>query len=293
MKRKPSPAKNTISAFFELTKPRITVLILISTALGYYLGESSIVDNLKFVYTMIGTALLAGGAGTINHCIEKDLDILMDRTKSRPIPAGLISNQTALYFGITLSTVGFFLLFMFVNQLTAVLGLGTIVLYLFVYTPLKKITWLNTTIGAIPGAMPALGGWAASSNELTPDAWILFSILFLWQHPHFYAIALMCRNDYRKAGFKMLPVIGKESYRTNRQIIWHAFLLIPVSLYFVVTGALGMIYFWGALSLGIVYLLAGIPLLKDPSVNNAKLLLRASVIYLPLLLIVILIDLNY
>ena len=112
MKRKPSPAKNTLAAFFELTKPRITVLILISTALGYYLGESSIVDNLKFVYTMIGTALLAGGAGTINHCIEKDLDILMDRTKSRPIPAGIISNQTALYFGLMLSTVGFFLLFM-------------------------------------------------------------------------------------------------------------------------------------------------------------------------------------
>jgi len=293
MKRKPSPAKSTLAAFFELTKPRIIILILISTALGYYLGESGMINNLKFIYTMLGTAVLAGAAGTINHCIEKDLDILMDRTKSRPIPAGLISSQTALYFGLVQSIVGFIVLWIFVNKLTAMLGLTTIVLYLFVYTPLKKITWLNTTIGAIPGAMPALGGWAASSNELSPDAWILFAILFLWQHPHFYAIALMCKDDYKRAGFKMLPVIEKENHRTNRQIIWHAFLLIPVSLYFVVTGALGTFYFWGALFLGIIYLLSSIPLLKDSSIKNAKLLLRTSVVYLPLLLIIILIDLHY
>ncbi|MEC7855810.1 MAG: heme o synthase [Candidatus Neomarinimicrobiota bacterium] len=293
MKRKPSPAKSTLAAFFELTKPRIILLILISTALGYYLGESGMINNLKFIYTMLGTAVLAGAAGTINHCIEKDLDILMDRTKSRPIPAGLISSQTALYFGLVQSIVGFIVLWIFVNKLTAMLGLTTIVLYLFVYTPLKKITWLNTTIGAIPGAMPALGGWAASSNELSPNAWILFAILFLWQHPHFYAIALMCKNDYKRAGFKMLPVIEKENHRTNRQIIWHAFLLIPVSLYFVVTGALGTFYFWGALFLGIIYLLSSIPLLKDSSIKNAKLLLRTSVVYLPLLLIIILIDLHY
>ena len=293
MKRKPSPAKSTLAAFFELTKPRIILLILISTALGYYLGESGMINNLKFIYTMLGTAVLAGAAGTINHCIEKDLDILMDRTKSRPIPAGLISSQTALYFGLVQSIVGFIVLWIFVNKLTAMLGLTTIVLYLFVYTPLKKITWLNTTIGAIPGAMPALGGWAASSNELSPNAWILFAILFLWQHPHFYAIALMCKNDYKRAGFKMLPVIEKENHRTNRQIIWHAFLLIPVSLYFVVTGALGTFYFWGALFLGIIYLLSSIPLLKDSSIKNAKLLLRTSVVYLPLLLIIILIDLHF
>jgi len=293
MKRKPSPAKSTLAAFFELTKPRIIILILISTALGYYLGESGMINNLKFIYTMLGTAVLAGAAGTINHCIEKDLDILMDRTKSRPIPAGLISSQTALYFGLVQSIVGFIVLWIFVNKLTAMLGLTTIVLYLFVYTPLKKITWLNTTIGAIPGAMPALGGWAASSNELSPNAWILFAILFLWQHPHFYAIALMCKDDYKRAGFKMLPVIEKENHRTNRQIIWHAFLLIPVSLYFVVTGALGTFYFWGALFLGIIYLLSSIPLLKDSSIKNAKLLLRTSVVYLPLLLIIILIDLHF
>ena len=293
MKRKPLPAKSKFSAFIELTKPRITILILISTALGYYLAESAMINYLNFFYTILGTAILSGGAGTINHCIERDLDMLMDRTKSRPIPTGLISIKNALNFGLAQSIIGLVILWVFVNQLTATLGLATILLYLFVYTPLKKITWLNTTIGAIPGAMPALGGWAASVNELSPNAWILFAILFLWQHPHFYAIAIMCKDDYERAGFKMLPVIEKENHRTNRQIIWHAFLLIPVSLYFVVTGALGIFYFWGALLLGIVYLISSIPLLKESSIKNAKLLLRTSVAYLPLLLIIILIDLNY
>ena len=293
MKRRPLPAKNIYAAFIELTKPRITFLILVSTALGYYLGNTGQFELFNFLITIIGTTMLAGGAGAINHYIEKDLDMLMDRTKSRPIPSGLISSQTALYFGIIQSVLGFGLLWAFVNMLTALLGLLTIFLYIFVYTPLKMITWLNTTIGAVPGALPALGGWAASANELNPNAWILFAILFLWQHPHFYAIALMCKEDYKKAGFKMLPVIEKDSNRTNRQIIWHAFLLIPVSLFFVVTGVLGSIYFWGAAILGVVYLLSGIPLLRQSSVKNARILLQASVLYLPLLLVIILIDLNY
>ena len=293
MKRRPLPAKNIYAAFIELTKPRITFLILVSTALGYYLGNTGQFELFNFLITILGTTMLAGGAGAINHYIEKDLDMLMDRTKSRPIPSGLISSQTALYFGIIQSVLGFGLLWAFVNMLTALLGLLTIFLYIFVYTPLKMITWLNTTIGAVPGALPALGGWAASANELNPNAWILFAILFFWQHPHFYAIALMCKEDYKKAGFKMLPVIEEDNNRTNRQIIWHAFLLIPVSLFFVVTGVLGSIYFWGAAFLGVVYLLSGIPLLRESSVKNAKLLLRTSVLYLPLLLVIILIDLNY
>ena len=292
MKRKPSPATSQLEAFFELTKPRITFLILVSTALGFYLGSQGEINSNQFILTIIGTFLLSGGAGTINHFVEKDLDKLMDRTQARPIPAGIISGKNALIFGLCLSIIGLIILITFVNQLTAALGLITVLLYIFVYTPLKKITWLNTTIGAIPGAMPALGGWAASANELNPNAWILFSILFLWQHPHFYAIALMCKEDYKKAGFQMLPVIENESNRTNRQILWHAFLLIPVSLFFVVTGILGEIYFWGASALGFGYLISGIPLLKDTTVDNAKLLLKTSVIYLPALLIVIFIDLN-
>ena len=292
MNRNPSPATSQLGAFFELTKPRITFLNLVSTALGYYLGSQGEIIMNHFFLTMIGTFLLAGGAGSINHFVEKDLDKLMDRTQSRPIPAGVVSSKNALFFGVSISIFGFIILAALVNHLTAVLGLITVLLYIFVYTPLKKITWLNTTIGAIPGAMPALGGWAASANELNPNAWILFSILFLWQHPHFYAIALMCKEDYKKAGFQMLPVIEHESNRTNRQILWHAFLLIPVSLFFVVTGILGEIYFWGASALGFGYLISGIPLLKETTVDNAKLLLKTSVIYLPALLIVIFIDLN-
>ena len=292
MKRKPSPATSQLGAFFELTKPRITFLILVSTALGFYLGSQGKINSNQFALTIIGTFLLAGGAGAINHFVEKDLDKLMDRTQSRPIPAGIISGKNALFFGVSITIIGFIILAALVNHLTAILGLITVLLYIFIYTPLKKITWLNTTIGAIPGAMPALGGWAASANALDPNAWILFSILFLWQHPHFYAIALMCKEDYKKAGFQMLPVIENESNRTNRQILWHAFLLIPVSLFFVVTGILGEIYFWGASALGFGYLISGIPLLRDTTVDNAKLLLKTSVIYLPALLIVIFIDLN-
>ena len=292
MKRKPSPATSQLGAFFELTKPRITFLILVSTALGFYLGSQGKINSNQFAFTMVGTFLLAGGAGAINHFVEKDLDKLMDRTQSRPIPAGIISGKNALFFGVSITIVGFIILAALVNHLTAILGLITVLLYIFIYTPLKKITWLNTTVGAIPGAMPALGGWAASANALDPNAWILFSILFLWQHPHFYAIALMCKEDYKKAGFQMLPVIENESNRTNRQILWHAFLLIPVSLFFVVTGILGEIYFWGASALGFGYLISGIPLLRDTTVDNAKLLLKTSVIYLPALLIVIFIDLN-
>ena len=292
MKEQASPSKNIFSAYIELTKPRITILILISTALGYYLGQANATNNINFIYTLIGTGLLTAGAGTINHYLEKDLDKLMDRTKRRPIPEGIISPLTALYFGLFQSIIGLFILIVAVNTLTALLGLITILLYLFVYTPMKKITWLNTTIGAIPGAMPALGGWAASANSLDPNAWILFAILFLWQHPHFYAIALMCKNDYKKAGFQMLPVIEEKNFRTIRQIIWHAFLLVPVSLFYVVTGVLGDFYFWGALVLGLAYLFSAMPLLKQSSFDNAKFLLKTSIVYLPSLLVIIIIDLN-
>ena len=293
MRREPKKASSIKKAYYELTKPSITFMILVSTALGYYMGGGGVHDPLRFFLTLIGSGLVSSGAGVLNHYIEQDTDRLMDRTKSRPIPTGMISPNAAVVFGIVLTLIGEATLLYFINLFTAILAFITSILYLFIYTPLKKRTWLNTTIGAIPGAIPPLGGWLAVKNTLEPEAWILFAILFLWQHPHFYAIALMCKEDYKKAGFKMLPVIEKDNNRTNRQIIWHAFLLIPVSLFFVVTGVLGSIYFWGAAFLGVVYLLSGIPLLRESSVKNAKILLRTSVLYLPLLLVIILIDLNY
>ena len=293
MKRHPQPAKTKFKAYVELTKPKITLMILISTALGYYIGGAGIVQAYHFILTLLGAAMVSGGAGTLNHYIERDFDILMERTRSRPIPAGIIGANTALTFGLIQVLCGLIILLLGANLLTAFLAFLTTFLYIFVYTPLKRITWLNTTIGAVPGALPPLGGWAAATGHVNLDAWILFAILFLWQHPHFYAIALMCKDDYSKAGFKMLPVMENDGRRTNRQIIWHAFLLIPISVLPVFTGVLGSLYLWGAVLFGITYLMASLPLIKNYSINNAKLLLQVSVMYLPCLLVLILVDLNY
>ena len=292
MKRYSKPATTKFRAYIELTKPKITLMILISTALGYYIGGEGIVQAYPFILTLFGTAIVSGGAGTLNHYIERDLDILMERTRSRPIPAGIIGANTALTFGLIQVLCGLIILLLGANLLTALLALLTVFLYIFVYTPLKRITWLNTTIGAVPGALPPMGGWAAATGNIDLEAWILFAILFLWQHPHFYAIALMCKDDYMKAGFKMLPVLENDGRRTNRQIFWHAFLLIPISVMPVSAGISGPLYLWGALIFGIIYLTASLPLIRNYSINNAKLLLKVSVLYLPCLLGLILVDYN-
>jgi protoheme IX farnesyltransferase len=290
MKREPQKAKSIPAAYYELTKPSITFLILVSTALGYFLGGNGIENISRFLLTLFGSGLVSSGAGALNHYAEQGTDKLMNRTKSRPIVSGLISPNHALIFGILISLVGVAILYIFINDLTAILALLTTLLYLFIYTPLKKVTWLNTSIGAIPGALPPLGGWVAVTGSLDPEAWILFAILFLWQHPHFYAIAFMCKDDYERANLKMLPVLEKDGARTNRQIIWHSILLIPVSLMLSYIGLLGMIYFWGALLLGIGYLISGFPLVKNYTLENAKFLLKVSVVYLPALFGMIILD---
>ena len=290
MKRTPQKASSTLEAYFELTKPSITFLILISTALGYYLGGDGINEYKSFILTLIGSCLVSSGAGVLNHFAEMESDWLMERTKKRPLPTGMIDPYNARLFGLFLSIIGTGILYFFINPLTAILALVTISLYLFIYTPMKKITWLNTSIGAIPGSIPPLGGWVAATGSLDPEAWVLFSILFFWQHPHFYAIALMFKDDYQKAGLRMLPVMEPDGKRTNRQIVWHSILLIPVSLVPVYMNTLGMIYFYGALLLGIGYLLSGIVLTKQYSIDNARFLLKMSVIYLPALFATILLD---
>ena len=290
MRRTPKQATSIAEAYFELTKPSITFLILISTALGFYLGGDGIQDHFKFLITLLGSCLVSSGAGALNHFAEMESDWLMERTKKRPLPTGLIEPDNARIFGLGLTLIGSGLLYFYVNPLTSVLALITTLLYLFIYTPLKKITWLNTSIGAIPGSIPTLGGWVAATGSLEPEAWVLFAILFLWQHPHFYAIALMYRDDYKKASLKMLPVVEPDGKRTNRQIIWHALLLIPVSLVPVYMNTQGMIYFYGALFLGVCYLISGFLLTKKFSMENARSLLQMSVIYLPALFIIILLD---
>ena len=290
MRRTPKQATSIAEAYFELTKPSITFLILISTALGFYLGGDGIQDHVKFLITLLGSCLVSSGAGALNHFAEMESDWLMERTKKRPLPTGLIEPDNARIFGLGLTLIGAGLLYYYVNPLTSVLALITTLLYLFIYTPLKKITWLNTSIGAIPGSIPTLGGWVAATGSLEPEAWVLFAILFLWQHPHFYAIALMYRDDYKKASLKMLPVVEPDGKRTNRQIIWHALLLIPVSLVPVYMNTQGLIYFYGALFLGVCYLISGLLLTKKFSMENARSLLQMSVIYLPALFIIILLD---
>ncbi len=290
MRRTPKQATSIGEAYFELTKPSITFLILISTALGFYLGGDGIQDHVKFLITLLGSCLVSSGAGALNHFAEMESDWLMERTKKRPLPTGLIEPDNARIFGLGLTLIGSGLLYFYVNLLTSILALITTLLYLFVYTPLKKITWLNTSIGAIPGSIPTLGGWVAATGSLEPEAWVLFAILFLWQHPHFYAIALMYKDDYKKASLKMLPVVEPDGRRTNRQIIWHALLLIPVSLVPVYMNTQGLIYLYGALFLGVCYLISGFLLTKKFSMENARSLLQMSVIYLPALFIIILLD---
>ena len=290
MRREPKKASSIQEAYYELTKPSITFMILVSTALGYFMGGNGISNYQHFILTLLGSCLISSGSGALNHFAEAESDKIMHRTNLRPIPAGIILPENAMIFGVALIFIGSGILYFFINTLTCVLALITALMYLFIYTPLKKLTWLNTPVGAIPGAIPPIGGWVAATGSLDPEAWILFAILFLWQHPHFYAIALMFKDDYKKAGLKMLPVVEPNGSRTNRQIIWHALLLIPVSVMPVYINLLGMIYFWAALILGIGYLLSGFILAKQYSVNNARLVLKVSVFYLPILFLTIMVD---
>ncbi len=282
-----------LSGYIELSKPRILTLILVTTALGFFLGGKGIHDWVLLATTLLGAAFVCAGASALNHYLERDVDCRMARTRNRPIPSGLISPPNALSYGILTILGGVVLLACRVNLLTAFLSLLTAFLYVLVYTPMKKISWLNTSIGAIPGAIPPMGGWAAASGNLDWGAWILFGILFLWQHPHFYAIAWMFKDDYREAGFKMLPVVYPDGMSTFRQINIFSLVLIPVSLLPTVIGMSGKIYFFGALILGVILWGIGRSLSRYRSFQAARQLLQASVAYLPLLLFLIILDVSF
>ncbi|HKP13925.1 MAG TPA: heme o synthase, partial [Blastocatellia bacterium] len=219
-----------LASYLDLTKPRITMLVTATAAAGFALGSAGGVDYLRFFHTSLGIALLSSGLGTLNQYIERDLDRLMRRTETRPLPSGKLQPCSALRFGVALSAIATLYLALFVNPLSAALGVLTFAAYLFAYTPLKTRTPLSTIIGAFPGAMPPFIGWAAASGHITIEAWILFAILFLWQFPHFLAIAWMYRDDYARAGIMMLPVVEPEGRITGQQIIAYTALLVPVSL---------------------------------------------------------------
>jgi protoheme IX farnesyltransferase len=281
-----------IRDYLELTKPRITWLILMSTGIGYFFGLPANAHwlTLQLLHTILGTGLLASGTAALNQWYERGADEKMRRTADRPLPAGRLSAPRALVFGIALSAAGFVELWLGVNRLSAAVGLFTLASYLFVYTPMKVRTWWSTTIGAIPGAMPPVIGFAAAAGTLTRESWILFAILFLWQFPHFYAIAWMYKEDYARAGIRMLPVVEPDGRSTARQIVLYGVALIPVSLVPSFLGMAGTVYLIGALLLGLWFLYSGVRVARELTLVRARGVLMTSVMYLPLIYALLLLD---
>ena len=284
------PQAPVLREYFQLTKPRITLLIVISTAVGYCFGAAHAFSLVTLFHALLGTAFMAAGSATLNQWYERDTDSKMKRTRKRPIPAGTIEARHALYFGVAVSVLGAIELWSFTNSLAAALGVITTVGYLFIYTPLKRIGPICTTFGAIPGAMPPLIGFAAASGHLSIEAWILFGILFLWQFPHFHAIAWMYRADYERAGIKMLAVVQPDGKAMSRQILVTLVLLIPVTLAPTFVHMAGKVYFAAALLLGMAFLYFGVQICMEQTHLRARRLLLASVIYIPLLFAFLVFD---
>lgn len=282
--------RERFAAYLELTKPRITFLIVLTAAAGFALASQARIDYSGLVRAMVGIALLSSGIATINQYMERDLDALMRRTANRPLPSGKLLPWEALAFGAGLTVLAEIYLAVLVNPLTAVLGLTVIAGYLFGYTPLKTRTSLSTMVGAFPGAVPPLIGWAAARGTVGLEAWVLFAILFLWQFPHFLAIAWMYREDYRRAGILMLPVVEPDGKVTAQQIVVYTIMLLPVSLLPTLLGLAGKSYFYGAIILGLLFLYSSVRAAISMSRQRARSLLLASVVYLPLLFLLMVLD---
>ena len=273
-----------LAAYFELTKPRITSLVVLSALAGFALGSPLSIDWIRLLHTALGVALLSGGINALNQYWERDLDALMLRTKLRPLPAGKLPPSGALVFGVAVSLIAEAYLAWFLNPLTAFWGLIALASYLFLYTPLKTRTHWCTFIGAFPGALPPLLGWAAARNEVGVEAATLFGIMFLWQFPHFHAIATIYREDYARAGIRMLPVIEPDGKATARQIVGYTIALVPVSLLPAFLHFSGWIYLAGAAVLGAWFLHASVAAARELTREQSRRLLKVSVLYLPLLL---------
>jgi protoheme IX farnesyltransferase len=276
--------KSWSAVFADLTKARLTTLVLLTTAVGFYLGENAAMNYLLMFHTLLGTALVASGASALNQLLEREYDARMRRTQDRPLPSGRLQPTTVMLFGGICSVAGLVYLAVLVNPLTSIIGAVTLVSYLFIYTPLKRVTWMNTLIGAIPGALPPLMGWTAARNELGNEGWALFAILFFWQLPHFFAIAWMYRDEYAKAGFIMLPNVDADGSRTAQQAVSNTIALMLVSLCPFVFGMSGKIYLVCAVIFGAGFLFCAIQFSRRLTLASARQLFFASIIYLPLLL---------
>ena len=279
-----------LAAFVELTKPRIAFMLVLTSAAGFYLGTKGAFDFALFVNAMIGILILAFGVATLNQYVERRTDALMDRTKGRPLPSMRLAPNEALIFGLVQCAVAEIYLYFLVNPLTAALGVVVIVGYVLLYTPLKTRTSASTAIGAIPGAMPPLMGWTAAADEVTLGAWALFVMLFLWQFPHFLAIAWMYREQYAKAGILMLPVVEPSGRITARQIVLFAIMLLPVSLAPFFLGFAGIVYLIGATLLGCWFLFESARTARAKTTEKARRLLMVSVLYLPLIFGLLVVD---
>jgi protoheme IX farnesyltransferase len=282
----PSPAveKSWPAVFADLVKARLTTLVLLTTAVGFYAGWIGLMNFGLMFNTLAGTALVAAGAAALNQLLESEYDAKMRRTQSRPLPSGRLQPATVAIFGGVSSVAGLVYLALGVNLLTSVLGAVTLVSYLFIYTPLKRVTWLNTAIGAIPGAFPPLMGWTAARGELSGEGWALFAILAFWQIPHFFAIAWIYRDEYAKAGFIMLPNVDAGGRRTAQQTVSHALALVTASLAPFALKMAGPVYLAAALILGAGFLWCAVQFSRQLTLARARQLFLASIIYLPLLL---------
>jgi protoheme IX farnesyltransferase len=282
--------KSWLAVYADLVKARLTFLVLLTTLVGFYLGCRGPVNYLLMLHTVLGTALVAGGAAALNQLIERDYDAKMRRTRDRPLPSGRLQPTTVMVFGGVCACAGLIYLALAVNLTTSVIGAVSLLSYLFIYTPLKRVTWLNTAIGAIPGGLPPLMGWTAATGHLSREGWALFAILVFWQLPHFLAIAWIYRDEYAKAGFKMLPVIDPQGRRTGRQAISHTLGLLPVSLCPFLFGLTGPVYLVSALVLGLAFLWFAIQFARHLTVARARQLFYVSILYLPLLLTSMVLD---
>jgi protoheme IX farnesyltransferase len=280
----------TLSDYIALTKPRLNFLVVLTSAAGYYLGATSSIDLVRMGEAVAGTALVAGGAAVLNQVYERDTDKLMRRTRMRPLPDGRVTAKEAGIWGLALSLAGLAWLTIATNLFAAGLALVTLVVYLIVYTPMKRRSALATLVGAIPGALPPLIGWTAAHGSASSGGWALFAILFLWQIPHFMAIAWMYRDDYGQAGFPMLPVIEPDGRRTARQAVLYAAALLPVSLGPVLVSINGPIYFAVALLLSVALLYLAVRFATERSDASARRLFFGSITYLPLLMAAMVID---
>lgn len=276
--------------YAALAKPRLNFLVVASALAGYVMAGNEGLGVLPLAATVVGTGLVAGGASAFNQVLERDVDALMRRTRMRPLPDQRLQSNEGTVFAAIMTIAGLLVLAAFANVLASAVALATLLTYVAVYTPMKRLTSFATVVGAIPGALPPMIGWAAAQNALPREAWTLFGIVFLWQLPHFLAIAWMYREDYARAGFPLLPVLEPDGRSTARQAALYAAALLPLSLAPTLMGLAGEIYFVGALALGLVFVGLTLRFARTRSVRDARTVFFGSIIYLPLIWILMIAD---